>query len=138
VPISNHHKLLVVESFLSIASDTDRLAAQFYARLFELAPEVRPMFKGDMAEQGRKLMQMIHIAVNGLNKFDMLVPQLQTLGERHVSYGVTREQYMLVGEALLWALERTLRDRFTEETRDAWSMVYEAIVDATTSGLYNN
>ena len=38
-----------------------RAAGMFYGRLFEIAPEVRPLFKGDMAEQGRKLMATLAV-----------------------------------------------------------------------------
>lgn len=137
MPFSNRHKLLVVDSFLSIAPESDKLAAQFYSHLFEIAPEVKPLFKGDMAEQGRKLMQIIHVAVNSLNRFDTLVPQLQMLGARHINYGVTREQYALVGESLLWALNEALGEAFNEETREAWTIIYDELVDAATTDLYN-
>ena len=34
----------------------DAAAATFYARLLEIASRAKPLFHGDMAEQGRKLM----------------------------------------------------------------------------------
>jgi hypothetical protein len=42
----------------------------FYGRPFEIAPQLRPLFRGDMAEQGRKLMATLAFVVNGLSSLD--------------------------------------------------------------------
>jgi nitric oxide dioxygenase len=47
---------LVQSSFAKVAAIADAAAATFYARLLEIAPRAKPLFHGDMAEQGRKLM----------------------------------------------------------------------------------
>ena len=47
---------LVQSSFAKVVPIADAAAAIFYARVFEIAPRVKPLFHGDMAEQGRKLM----------------------------------------------------------------------------------
>lgn len=46
---------LVQDSFAAVVPITDAAAAEFYRRLFELAPDTRALFRNDMAEQGRKL-----------------------------------------------------------------------------------
>ena len=102
----------------------DQAAALFYGRLFELDPNLKPMFKSDIKEQGKKLMQMITAAVRGLNDLNRLVPVVQDLGRRHVGYGVKDEHYATVGTALLWTLEKGLGDDFTPEVKDAWASVY--------------
>jgi len=78
----------------------------FYAKLFDIAPQVKPMFKGDMVEQGRKLMAMLNTVVNGLNNLDAIVPAAQNLARGHVGYGVQSAHYAYVGSALLYALEQ--------------------------------
>ncbi len=117
-------KTLVQESFEKVAPIADQAAALFYKRLFELDPSVRPLFKTDLEEQGRKLMQMIATAVNGLDDLEALVPAVQDLGRRHVGYGVKDEHYDTVGTALIWTLEQGLGDEFTLQTREAWVTVY--------------
>lgn len=62
-----HQKMLVQTSFAQVAPIAETAAALFYNRLFELDPSLRPMFTGDIAEQGRKLMQMLTVAVRGLD-----------------------------------------------------------------------
>ena len=117
-------KTLVQESFAVVAPIADTAATLFYQRLFELDPSLKAMFRGDMAEQRKKLMQMLTAAVKGLDRIDQLVPVVQDLGRRHAKYGVADAHYDTVGAALLWTLEQGLGPVFTPETREAWTTVY--------------
>jgi hemoglobin-like flavoprotein len=117
-------KDLVQTSFTSIAAIADDAAILFYQKLFELDPSLKPMFRGDMAEQRKKLMQMLTAAVKGLDRLEQLVPVVQDLGRRHGAYGVTESHYETVGAALLWTLEAGLGRNFTREVKDAWTAVY--------------
>jgi len=119
-----HQKTLVQDSFAIVAPIADDAAALFYRRLFELDPSLQRMFRGDMAEQRRKLMQMLTAAVKGLDRLDQLVPVVQDLGRRHATYGVEDRHYETVGAALLWTLEKGLGKAFTPETKEAWATVY--------------
>ena len=121
---------LVQESFAAVRPISDQAAAMFYGRLFTIAPEVKPLFKGDMSEQGKKLMQMLAVAVNGLNNLEAILPAVQELGRKHVDYGVTAAHYQPVGEALLWTLEQGLGDAFTAETKAAWEKTYTLLAGA--------
>ena len=115
---------LVQTSFTQVLPLADTAAALFYARLFELDPALRPMFRGDMHEQGRKLMTMLKMVVNGLTRLEALVPAIEALGRRHIGYGVRDEHYAVVGAALLWTLGQGLGESFTPETEAAWSAAY--------------
>ncbi len=116
--------LLVQETFEKIAPIAEAAAEMFYHRLFELDPSVRPLFTGDMKEQGEQLMSMIATAVSGLNDLEKLVPTIKMLGLRHADYGVVDKHYDTVGEALLWTIERELGEDFTPEVKDAWVAFY--------------
>jgi hemoglobin-like flavoprotein len=115
---------LVQSSFAKVAPISEQAAALFYARLFELAPQVRPLFRGDMTEQGRKLMAMLATVVNGLTRLDVIVPAAQKLAQRHVAYGTRPEHYPVVGTALLDTLSQGLGKDFTAEVREAWTAAY--------------
>ena len=117
-------KSLVQNSFATIVPIADDAAALFYQRLFELDPSLQGMFRGNMIEQRKKLMQMLTAAVKGLDRIEQLVPVLQDLGRRHIHYGVRDDHYDTVGAALLWTLEMGLGSAFTAETREAWTAVY--------------
>ncbi len=131
--MTENQKDLVQSSFQELVPVAEEAAAMFYARLFELWPEIKPMFKGDMREQGSKLMQMIGYAVASLDNLEELVPAVQQLGKRHVAYGVKDEQYAHVGEALLWTIEQQMGDDFTPEIKDAWATVYTVLADTMKS-----
>jgi hemoglobin-like flavoprotein len=117
-------KQLVRESWAKVVPISDKAAKLFYNRLFELDPSLRPLFTSDMTEQGRKLMGMITVAVNGLDRLDEIVSAVRALGKRHSGYGVTDDHYDTVATALLWTLERGLGDAFTDDTRNAWIKTY--------------
>jgi hemoglobin-like flavoprotein len=99
-------------------------ATLFYDRLFELDPTVRGLFKPDLSEQKKKLMQMIGAAVKGLDDLPSLIPVVQALGRRHVEYGVKTGHYATVGSALLWTLKKGLGASFDAAHEAAWSKVY--------------
>ena len=128
-PISRHHIELVQQSFALVEPIAETAAELFYNRLFTLDPSVRDLFKGDMKDQGRRLMEMIAAAVAGLDDLDALVPIVQVLGVRHKDYGVQDEHYATVAEALLWTLEQGLGDAFTPDVKEAWANVYTVIAD---------
>ncbi|MBI1764576.1 MAG: hemin receptor [Acidobacteria bacterium] len=120
-------KVLVQTSFAQVAESAETTAALFYQRLFELDPALRPLFKSDLREQERKLMQMLAVAVSGLDNPAALKPALQRLGARHIAYGVQSHHYQTVGAALLWTLEQGLGAAFTDEMRAAWTAVYTLV-----------
>ena len=122
--VTTAHKQLVQESFTQVAPIADDAAALFYRRLFELNPCLKLMFRGEMAEQRKKLTQMLTAAVKGLDHLEQLVPVVQELGRRHAGYGVVDADYDTVGKALLWTLEKLLGRAFTPELRQAWTSVY--------------
>lgn len=118
---------LVQGSFKKVAPIAETAADIFYARLFEIAPQVRPLFPEDMSDQKMKLMQMLAVAVNGLTKLEEILPAVQDLGRRHSGYDVTPEHYDFVGAALLFALGKGLGDDFTPEVEEAWTETYGAL-----------
>ena len=120
---------LVQDSWAKVKPISETAAELFYGKLFELDPDVRSMFTGDMKEQGRKLMAILNTAVNALDKLETIVPAVQDMGKRHVGYGVKDEHYDTVGEALIWTLGAGLKDDFTEDTKQAWIEVYTLVAD---------
>jgi hemoglobin-like flavoprotein len=115
---------LVQDSFAKVAPISEQAAALFYDRLFEIAPQVKPMFPDDMTEQRRKLMMMLAAVVNGLGNLASILPAASALAKRHVDYGAKAEHYPVVGAALLWTLQTGLGDGWTPELADAWTTAF--------------
>jgi methyl-accepting chemotaxis protein len=127
--MQQHTITLVQDSWQKVAAIAPQAAELFYQNLFAADPSIKPLFKGDMPEQGKKLMQMIGAAVGKLNDLPALVPILQGLGKRHAGYGVEDSHYQTVGAALLKTLEQGLGADFTEEVKQAWTAVYTVMAD---------
>ena len=120
---------LVQASWKKVEPISEAAAELFYNRLFALDPALKPMFRGDMKEQGRKLMSMISFAVNSLTKIERLLPGLRALGQRHGGYGVRDEHYETVGAALIWTLAKGLGPGFTAEVKEAWIAAYTVLAN---------
>jgi hemoglobin-like flavoprotein len=128
-----HDIALVRESFAHLHRRKAETAQIFYDRLFAIAPEARALFKGDMAAQGLKLMEMLTVAMATLNDRDGLTVLLKRLGQRHKAYGVAEGHYANVGEALLWTLRTSLGQAHTPEIARAWSGLYDHIAEVMIS-----
>jgi nitric oxide dioxygenase len=122
---------LVRRSFAKVVPIRAAAATLFYGRLFALDPGTRPLFRGDIAAQGAKLMAALATVVHALDRLDTVLDEVRALARRHVRYGVDERHYATVGAALLWTLEQGLGpDEFTPEVRDAWSTAYALLSGA--------
>jgi len=121
---------LVRDSFRAVVPIKEQAAALFYGRLFDIAPDVRPLFTStDLAIQGQKLMAALAMVVGGLDRPDTILPAAQALAVRHAGYGVEEAHYAPVGAALLWTLGQGLGDRFTPEVETAWTAAYGLLAE---------
>jgi len=127
---------LVRESFAKVAPIAETAAGLFYGRLFETTPAVKPLFRGDMTEQGRKLMATLAVVVKGLDNLPAIVPVAEALARRHVDYGVLPEHYASVGAALLWTLGQGLGEAFTPEVEAAWTQAYTTLSGVMVAAAY--
>jgi nitric oxide dioxygenase len=127
---------LVQQSFAKVAPISERAAQLFYGRLFEIAPEVKPMFPGDMTEQRKKLMATLAVVVGSLKNLETILPAASALAKKHVSYGVMAGHYTPVGAALLWTLEKGLGPDWTPELATAWTTAYTTLSGYMISEAY--
>jgi hemoglobin-like flavoprotein len=125
----------IQDSFKLVAPISEQAAAMFYGRLFEIAPAVKPLFRGDMTEQGRKLMATLGAVVNSL---EAVLPAASALAKRHVDYGVKAQDYTPVGAALLWTLEQGLGEHWTPQLAEAWGAAYTLLSGYMIGEAYGN
>jgi nitric oxide dioxygenase len=118
----------------SVAAGADRFTADFYARLFELAPTLRPLFPDDLSSQRGKLKHMLAVLVENLDRPLALRPALATLGDRHCSYGVVKADFIVVGQTLMDTLGIHLGEQFGPADRDAWTSLYSRVTAVMTKG----
>ncbi len=126
--------VLVQRTFRHLMPIGDTVAEVFYRRLFMLDPTLQELFRANLKDQGRMLMQMMAVAVQGLTNLDAVRPAIEDLGRRHASYGVRPEHYEVFGEALLATIRIGLGDAFSPDVHAAWSNAYNVIATAMQDG----
>lgn len=120
---------LIKQSFAQVEPIAEQAADIFYKTLFEIDPKLKPLFKGNMKQQGRKLMAMLGAAVKGLDDLNALVPVLKQLAQRHNDYGVKKAHFTPVGNALLHTLKTGLGASYTHEVKQAWIALIHLVSD---------
>lgn len=118
-----------------ILPQADALGLLFYARLFELDPSLRALFKVDLQDQAHTLMTMIKLCVEGLDERAELTYALRNLGARHVEYGVKLGDYKTVHAALLWTLEQGVGSQWNAETAKALNALLEMFIEEMQKGI---
>jgi hemoglobin-like flavoprotein len=131
----NEEEILIVKktwkSFRGI--DPYLIGDIFYSKLFSDNPALRKLFPTDMHTQYKKLIDMIGIVVAKLDRREELTIDLQQMATRHVKYGVRYKHYSLVGDALLWTLEKGLGKEWTPAVKNAWTKCYQTVAVVMTS-----
>lgn len=126
-PMTPEQVLLIRKSFAELTRHEHVAALVFYRRLFEMDPELRPLFTTDIEEQAQKLLDMLGVLIAMLERPVGLEMELRAMGARHLDYGVKDQHYATVGGALLHMLAEVLGNKFTEETKAAWLALYQAV-----------
>ena len=112
------------EAFAEILPQADMLGLAFYARLFEMDPQLRELFKVDLQDQGHTLMTMLKLCIDGLDERAELLYGLRNLGARHVGYGVKIVDYQTVAGALSWTMQQGLGEKWNPQTESALRAVF--------------
>lgn len=138
---------LLQRSFAKIEPKADEFGSIFYQRLFQIAPEIRPLFRTDLKAQQSKFMKVIgevvqlhlraiiSLPVTAQSSGRAVLPGAFWSGKLHAAYGVRMEDYDVMKSALVWALEQTLLEECTAEVKDAWSTAYDVVVKAMQEGM---
>jgi len=121
-------------SFDLLAPRGDELMDEFYARLFEAAPSVRPLFPEDMGAQKTMLLSALVLLRKSLRDLDKIVPTLRKLGARHVGYGAVPEHYPVVGEVLIASMAALAGEAWTAEYETAWAGAFELVAGVMIEG----
>ncbi len=127
MPVEASEEMLLKSSFERLQSDFDRFSTYFYEALFLRAPELRKLFRGDLAGQGMKFMTTLKEVVLHARDADSEAERLTELGSYHANIGVAAENFAPMEEALIETLRHTLGDSFTAELETTWRKAYVEI-----------
>ena len=114
-------------SFDRVWAVSSLIASLFYDRLFEIAPQVRPLFSGDLDEQKRNFMSTLAVIVGSLDDGTRLLPLTDRLAQPHRDYGIRPAHYAFVGDALLWSLQQGLGTEWTPSVAASWNKAYATV-----------
>ena len=122
-------------SFDLVAPRGEELMDEFYARLFEAAPAVMPLFAAtDMQNQKAMLLGALVLLRKSLRDLDAIVPTLRKLGARHVEYGASPDHYPVVGEALIGAMAAMAGSGWSSTHESAWREAFAVVAGAMLEG----
>lgn len=127
----------LVQSTWEIAAvHAETIGPLFYNRLFEIAPELKPMFsRTTVPEQSRKLLTMLSYVISKLDALDEIIDEVGKLAQRHVRYGVEEKHFTYVGAALIWTLEKGLGEAYNQEVKEAWMTCYDILSNAMITAM---
>ncbi len=124
---------IVQRTFERLEANKEEAGALFYQILFDLAPNVKPLFaKTDMRHQEQMFVSMLTAAIKGLDRPGEVSSALRELGERHTAYGVLREHYEPLGRALLATVERMHGAELDLDVHLAWEHFFHRMVGMMT------
>lgn len=132
--LTSYEEELITQTFAEIAPQVDKATEMFYERLFDVMPSTKEMF-GE-GEQRFEMFNILATAVKSLSYSGSAGPDLTALGQRHVTYGVTLEQFDVVEQVLMWTFEQILGDGFTPQARATWEKVYKLLKVRVVRGNY--
>jgi hemoglobin-like flavoprotein len=120
--------LLIKLSWSHLSNRLEEFGETFYRILFDLEPALKPLFKNDMEGQRAKFSAMVNHIVAHVQHSEKIEGDIQNLGYRHVDYGVKPHHYDMVMIAFLLAMERKLKRKWDNETKEAWTMAFVFII----------
>jgi nitric oxide dioxygenase len=85
------------------------------------------VFKGDRRARFQKYISIVSATVRGLGNEETLLSAVRALGVRHARFAASDFHLASVGQALIWSLEKSLRNDFTPEVRSAWIAACEEL-----------
>jgi hemoglobin-like flavoprotein len=133
-PVTPDKIHLLRKSFSRVEPKAQIAVLSFYRRLFELAPELRPLFRTGIEEQSSRYVEALSFAVNLTDRPALLRAELRQLGARHVIYGVQEEHYDVVVRAMMEMIADVLGSEFTPATRAVWQEFFDLVADAMKQG----
>ena len=123
---------LIRDSFYRLEPNVE-VAEMFYDRLFEIAPELRALFRSDMTGQGMRFMRTLRVVVQNLDEPEALRPDLMKLAQGHAAYGIKTEHFRPMGQALIWTMRKSMGEEFPEGADIAWEIAYDQLAHEMTT-----
>ncbi len=106
-----------------------KITTRMYEIMFDNHPEVKAQFDMSAQANGKqpdKLAAAVYAYSTHIDDLQALKAMVDKIAHRHVQTHVLPEQYSIVGECLLKAIQDVLGDAATEDVMKAWTEAYQA------------
>lgn len=118
-----------------VGENIQTIADTFYSKMFAAHPElISDLFnRGNQKQHAQQKALAASVVKFASHLVDETAPDpvamLNRIAHKHVSLGVTEDQYQIVYENLMAAIAEVLGDAVTPEVAEAWSAVYWLMAD---------
>jgi len=114
-------------SYADVAARPRQLASRFYEELFTAAPNLRPLFPGDLTSLQGHFEAALALVIRNLDEVRALRESLRELGAQHVHWGARPEDYVSAREALIAAV-RALSPDWNDTLEQHWRAAITSII----------
>lgn len=118
---------LIRQSFQALQQRLEPASLSFYEALFRRAPDLRAMFRDDLAGQGMRFMTTLGTIIGNLEDPEAQGDRFAELGRGHALIGVKAAHFAPMGEALIETLREEMGADFTAELEAAWRAAYDEL-----------
>lgn len=117
--------------------EVQTVGAIFFERLFRIAPELEEHF---FSTAPRHTLKFTDLLTDFTDALDTLTEsEHEVLPFEYASCNPTRQQCLIVGNALLWTLENGLQQGWTDAVEEAWAVFVQKVCNAVTAPVrYKN
>ncbi|HEY5881913.1 MAG TPA: globin domain-containing protein [Nakamurella sp.] len=127
--LSPESEAVVKATAAVVAANAEAITAVFYPNMFAAHPELLRVFnQGNQAsgEQSKALAaSVVAFAVSMIDPDAPSFDHVRTrIAYKHISLGITPDQYLIVGKYLIGAVAEVLGEAVTPEIAAAWTEVY--------------
>jgi nitric oxide dioxygenase len=123
---------LIQETIPILQTSGEMLIKHFYERMFKFNPELRNVFNMTNQATGKQqnaLANAVLAYAQHINDPSVLINTLKTIGHKHVSLNISKEQYEIVGNHLINSIKEILGDLASEDILNAWTIAYTELAD---------
>lgn len=101
----------------------------FYDKLFEIAPQVRPMFPEDLTKQSEKLAYTITYVVSNIDRLEEIKESIEDLGRIHNKLEIPADYYPPVKEALIWTIQQKMGGEYSDSIGKSWDTALDMLAN---------
>lgn len=142
--MTNEQKELIKATVPILKEHGVLLTTHFYNRMFTHNPELKNLFNMGN-QQNKKQQTALAMAVlayaENIENPAVLMPAVDSIGQKHTSLDIRPEHYAIVGKHLIASISEVLGEGATPAILDAWTAAYmqlAAIMTGHEQSLYEN